>query len=148
VLQSSEQSWLEASPAETPPRYEPDKGDRGGPVVLAGAADRSQARPTGEKRLSGDKASIARTRLLVFADADWASNAFIDQLSNSRLLANGLNWLVGEEDLVAIGGVDPDLRRLTLTPSDRRMMGIGSIGAIPAAVLLVGAGVWIRRRRR
>jgi ABC-type uncharacterized transport system involved in gliding motility auxiliary subunit len=148
VLQSSDKSWLELNPAATPPTYEPDKGDRGGPVVLAGAADRSEAKPTGEKRLPGDKPSIARTRLLAFADADWASNAYLDQLSNGRLLANGLNWLAGEEDLVAIAGVDPDLRRLTLTPSDRRLMGIGAIGALPAAVLLIGAGVWLRRRKR
>jgi gliding motility-associatede transport system auxiliary component len=148
VVQSSSQSWLELNPGATPPTYEADKGDRGGPVVLAGAADRSEAKPTGEKRLPGDKPSIARTRLLAFADADWASNAYIDQLSNDRLLANGLNWLAGEEDLVAIAGVDPDLRRLALTPSERRLMGIGSIGAIPAAVLLIGAGVWLRRRRR
>ena len=49
---------------------------------------------------------------------------------------------------MAIGGIDPDFRRLDLTPSQRRLMGIGSIGAMPAVVLLVGAGVWLRRRRR
>ncbi|HEX6382502.1 MAG TPA: DUF4350 domain-containing protein, partial [Acidimicrobiia bacterium] len=148
VMQSSDESWLEVNPAVTPATYEEDKGDRGGPVVIGGAADRSEARPTGETRLPGDKASIARTRLLAFADADWVSNAYLDSSSNDRLLINSLNWLASEEDLVAIPGLDPDLRRLTLTPADRRLMGIGSIGAIPAAVLLIGAGVWLRRRRR
>ena len=148
VLQSSDQSWLELNPAATPATYEQDKGDRGGPVVLGGAADRSEAKPTGETRLPGDKPSIARTRLLAFADADWASNAYLESSANDRLLANSLNWLASEEDLVAIPGVDPDLRRLNLTPSERQAMGIGSIGAIPAAVLLIGAGVWLRRRRR
>ncbi|HTC82690.1 MAG TPA: DUF4350 domain-containing protein [Acidimicrobiia bacterium] len=148
VMESSPHSWLELNPAATPATYEPDKGDRGGPVVLAGAADRSEVKANGETRLPSGGPSIARTRLLAFTDADWASNAVIDRLANARLLANGLNWLAGEEDLVAVGGVDPDLRRLDLTPSQRRLMGIGSIGAIPAAVLLVGAGVWLRRRRR
>jgi ABC-type uncharacterized transport system involved in gliding motility auxiliary subunit len=148
VMESSPQSWLELNPTATPATYEPDKGDRGGPVVLAGAADRSEVKAGGETRLSTGGPSIARTRLLVFTDADWASNAFIDRLSNARLLANGLNWLAGEEDLVAVGGVDPDLRRLDLTDSQRRLMGVGSIGAVPAAVLLVGVGVWLRRRRR
>ena len=148
VMESSPQSWLEMHPAATPATYEPDKGDRGGPVVLAGAADRSEVKAGGETRLSTGGPSIARTRLLAFTDADWASNAFLDRLANARLLANGLNWLAGEEDLVAVGGVDPDLRRLELTDSQRRLMGIGSIGAVPAVVLLVGAGVWLRRRRR
>ena len=148
VMESSPQSWLELNPTATPATYEPDKGDRGGPVVLAGAADRSEVKAGGETRLSGGGPSIARTRLLVFTDADWASNAFLDRLANARLLANGLNWLAGEEDLVAVGGVDPDLRRLDLTPSERRLMGVGSIGAVPAVVLLLGAGVWLRRRKR
>ena len=148
VLQSSDQSWLEINPATTPATYEEDKGDRGGPVVLGGAADRSEAKPTGETRLPGDKPSIARTRLLAFADADWASNAYLESLANDRLLVNSFNWLASEEDLVAIPGVDPDLRRLDLTPSQRRAMGIGSIGAVPAAVMLVGLAVWLRRRRR
>lgn len=151
VMQSSEQSWLESTPAATPAKYEPRTdggGDRGGPVVLAGAADRSEVKAGGEDRLSTGGARIARTRILAFTDADWASNAFIERRSNARLLANSLNWLTGEEDLVAIGGVDPDLRRLELTSSQRSRMGVGSIGVIPAAVLLVGAGVWFRRRRR
>ncbi|HZQ78959.1 MAG TPA: DUF4350 domain-containing protein [Acidimicrobiia bacterium] len=148
VMQSSAHSWLEVNPAATPATYEPDKGDRGGPVVLAGAADRSAVKPGGETRVPAGGPSIARTRLLAFSDADWASNAFLDRRSNARLLVNGLNWLAGEEDLVAVGGVDPDLRRLDLTPSQRRLMGVGSIGAVPAAVLLLGAGVWFRRRRR
>jgi ABC-type uncharacterized transport system involved in gliding motility auxiliary subunit len=148
VMESSAHSWLEHDPAATPASYDPATGDRGGPVVLAGAADRSEVKASGETRLSTGGPSIARTRLLAFSDADWASNAFLDRLSNARLLANGLNWLAGEEDLVAVGGVDPDLRRLNLTPSQRRLMGVGSIGAVPAAVLLLGAGVWFRRRKR
>ncbi|MCA1847011.1 MAG: GldG family protein, partial [Actinobacteria bacterium] len=151
VLQSSDSSWLESDPQATPPKYDPHTAggaDRGGPVVLGGAADRSEVKGSGESRLSTGGPSIARTRLLAYADADWASNAFVDRLSNARLLANGLNWLAGEEDLVAIGGVDPDFRRLELTPSQRRTMGIGAIGVVPVAVLLAGTGVWFRRRRR
>ncbi|HET9771536.1 MAG TPA: DUF4350 domain-containing protein, partial [Acidimicrobiia bacterium] len=135
VMQTSDLAWLDLEPAATPARFEVEKGDRAGPVVLAGAADRSEVLETGETRIPSGGESVARTRLLAFADADWASNAFLDRRSNSLLLANGINWLAGSEDLVAIGGIDPDLRRLDLTPDQRRLMGIGSIGAIPAAVL-------------
>jgi ABC-2 type transport system permease protein len=146
IMESSDRSWLELNPSH--PVYEPDKGDRGGPVKLAGAADRSEVKGSGETRLSTGGPSIARTRLLAVTDVDWASNAFIGLLANQRLLINSLNWLGGEEDLVAVPGLNPDLRRLTLTPSRRRMMGMVSIGAIPGVVLLVGLGVWLRRRQR
>ncbi len=146
VLQSSGPSWLELTPGIA--AYEPNQGDRGGPVVLGGAADRSEVKPGGETRVSGGGPSIARTRLLVYADAQWATNGVIGNLANSRLFANGLNWLAGEEDLVAIPGVDPDLRRLTLTPGQRQQMAIGAIGVVPAVAMVAGAAVWLRRRKR
>lgn len=148
VMQTSPLAWLDLEPTATPARFEEENGDRPGPVVLAGAADRSEVRETGETRIPSGGQSVARTRLLAFADADWASNAFLDRRSNALLLANGVNWLAGSEDLVAIGGVDPDLRRLELTTGQRRLLGVGSIGAVPAAVLVAGIGVWLRRRRR
>jgi hypothetical protein len=146
ILQSSGPSWLELTPGIA--AYEPDHGDRGGPVVLGGAADRSEVKSEGESRVSGGGPSIARTRLLVYADAQWATNAFIGLLANQRLFANGINWLAGEEDLVAIPGVDPDLRRLTLTPARRTKMAIGAIGVVPGTAAAAGAAVWLRRRRR
>jgi hypothetical protein len=146
VAQSSASSYLHLDPSTT--AYEPQKGDRSGPVVIAGAADRSMVQPGGETRVPSGGPSIARTRLLVVADAEWASNEFIGELDNRRLLANAVNWLAGEEDIVAVGGENPDLRRLDLTPSRRTLMGAAAMGGLPGLALLAGAGVWWRRRGR
>jgi hypothetical protein len=146
VAQSSGSSYLHLDPSTT--AYEPQKGDRSGPVVIAGAADRSMVQPGGETRVPSGGPSIARTRLLVVADAEWASNEFLGELDNRRLLANGINWLAGEEDIVAVGGENPDLRRLDLTPSRRTLMGAAAMGGLPGAALLAGAAVWWRRRGR
>lgn len=146
VAQSSDASYLHLDPATT--GFEPQKGDRGGPVVIAGAADRSMVQPGGETRVPSGGPSIARTRLLVVANAEWGSNEFLGELGNRRLFANGVNWLAGEEDIVAVGGENPDLRRLALTPSRRTLMGAVSIGGLPGAALLGGVLVWWRRRTR
>ena len=146
VAQSSDASYLHLDPATT--AYAPQRGDRAGPVVIAGAADRSMVQPGGETRVPSGGPSIARTRLLVVADAEWASNEFLGELDNRRLFANGINWLAGEEDIVAVGGENPDLRRLDLTPSRRTLMGAAAMGGLPGLALLAGAGVWLRRRGR
>jgi hypothetical protein len=146
VAQSSDSSYLHLDPSTT--AFQPQKGDRAGPVVLAGAADRSMVQPGGETRVPSGGPSIARTRLLVVADAEWASNEFLGELNNRRLLANGINWLAGEEDVVAVGGENLDLRRLTLTSSRRTLMGVTSMGGLPGLALIAGAAVWLRRRRR
>ncbi len=82
------------------------------------------------------------------ADADWASNAFVGELANQTLLANAVNWLAGEEDLVAVRGIQTDLRRLALTSSRRRLIGVITVGAVPGLALAAGAALWLRRRRR
>ena len=119
------------------------KGDRGGPVVLGGAADHSTISPDGEERVPSGGPKIDRTRLALFADADWAANGFIPEISNQTLLVNTVNWLAGEEDLIAVGGIEPDLRRLTLTPLRQKAMAIverrcaavpGSGDGVPALV--------------
>ena len=146
VMASSGSSWLSLDPATR--RNQTDKGDRGGPVMLGGAADRSRISPTGEQRVPSGGPKIDRTRLLVIADADWASNAFVSELANQTLLANAVNWLAGEEDLVAVRGIQTDLRRLALTPARRRLMGATTIGAVPGLAVAMGTGLWLRRRRR
>ena len=146
VMASSSSSWLSLDPATK--RNDAAKGDRSGPVVLGGAADRSKVSPSGEERVPSGGPKIDRTRLLVLADADWASNAFVGELANQTLLANAVNWLAGEEDLVAVRGIQTDLRRLALTPARRRMMGVTTLGAVPGLAVAIGAGLWLRRRRR
>jgi ABC-type transport system involved in multi-copper enzyme maturation permease subunit/ABC-type uncharacterized transport system involved in gliding motility auxiliary subunit len=145
VLESSEAGWLELDP--TTGRYEPEKGDRGGPIVMGGAADLSKLAP-GESRVPTGGPSIARTRLLVIADVDWATNYLLPELDNRKLLGNAVNWLAGEENLVAVRGDDPDLRRLVLTAHNRAVMGWVSIGGLPGLAVVYGAGLWFKRRRQ
>jgi ABC-type transport system involved in cytochrome c biogenesis permease component len=141
VLQSSRASWLELNPAVA--KYQPELGDRGGPVVIGGAADLSRVAPD-----AAGQPSIHRTRLVAMADADWASDAFVNELGNRQLLGNMANWLAGEEDVLAAGGENPDLRRLELTSHNRDVMASVSLGGLPGTACVIGVGLWLRRRGR
>ncbi|HZQ78618.1 MAG TPA: Gldg family protein [Acidimicrobiia bacterium] len=146
VVTSSQKAWLELNPAEG--KFEPEKGDRPGPVVLAAAADRSHVEQNGEQRVESSGPAIKRTRLLLFADTDWAATAFADELGNRQLLGNAVNWLTGEENLIAVRGQNSDLRRLQLTAHNRAVMGWLSMGGLPASAVALGIGTWLLRRRR
>lgn len=146
LAESSDRSWLEQNQHTL--KLEPDQGDRSGPIVLAASADSSRLLANGEKRVSGNGPSIERSRVVLVADADWACNALFSEADNGRMFLNALNWLAGEEDLVVVGGDEPDLRRLDLTEGRRRQLGMVSVVGLPGLATAAGLLCWARRRKR
>jgi ABC-type uncharacterized transport system involved in gliding motility auxiliary subunit len=86
------------------------------------------------------------TRLVVFGDSDFAGNSSLTLGGNSDLFLNSVNWLAEEEELISISPKPPVSRVLVLSPGQARFLQYSSVIFLPAAVLLVGAVVWWRRR--
>jgi ABC-type uncharacterized transport system involved in gliding motility auxiliary subunit len=113
--------------------------DLRGPITLVAAADLSRV-------VSATK--IARSRVVVFADVDFATNKFIGTGGNARLLLQAVDWSTLREDLVPLNANIPDYRPLDLTAGRTRYAKVLSVGVIPGLVLLAGAWVWAFRRGR
>ncbi len=75
-----------------------------------------------------EKEESSDTRLIVFTDADFLTNAFIEKYSNAKLGLNILNWLSEADYRVFMGGKKIAVSRLDLTSRQRRTV---------AAVLLL-----------
>ena len=135
VAETSETSYLEREPVA--PAFDP-ADDRGGPVTVVAAADRSRV----------DGADVRRTRVVVTGDADFASNDFIDEAGNAGLLRQAVAWLTETEDLVAISPNLPKDRPLRLTDARIAYARVLTVGVVPALFLLAGAMVWALRRAR
>ena len=136
VVQTSDRGFLEKQPDH--------KGftageDRKGPITLAAAADLSHV-------AGPDK--IVRSRVAVFGDADFATNLFIGNGGNARLLVQAVDWAALAEDLVPLNANIPAYRPLDLTSGRTRYALLLSSGVVPALFLLAGAWVWALRRRR
>lgn len=96
----------------------------------------------------GRSARIHRTRIVWIGDSDFASNAFLDLVSNRQLVLNAVNWLLLDEDLISIGAPPVDFRELLLTRGQRnRLLAVTSV-AMPLAVLVAGGVVRFILRRR
>lgn len=93
-------------------------------------------------RLAGQK----RARLVVVADADFASNRFIDELGNRQLFVSAVKWLAETEDVASIPQKSPRLGRMILTSLDLNVIKFVSIVLFPLMPLMVGGVVWWRRR--
>lgn len=87
-------------------------------------------------------------RLLVYGDADFATNFFLEYLGNRDLLLNSVNWLAEEDTLVASRPPAklPGVNQLFVSASQgRTVFWIGTV-VQPAAILLLGIAVYTRRR--
>ncbi len=68
---------------------------------------------------------------------------------NSDLFVNALHWLTGNADRIAVGPQPSDVPRLEKLKDDATLTftRVFLVGIWPGVALLVGAGVWLLRRR-
>ena len=119
-----------------------DKGqDKKGPLTLGMVVTKDVTDSTGVAN------SKKKSRLVVFGDSDFATNAWFHFQKNGDLFLNSVNWLAEEEDLVAIRPRSPEDRRVNLTKAQSKMLFWIGVVLFPLAIVLVGIGVYAKRRR-
>lgn len=136
LADTSEISYLETEPLN--PSFDPGT-DTGGPVTIAAAADQS--------RVVSDE-EVARTRIVVVGDVDFATPDVAGAAANARFLAQAIGWLALDDELIPLSSNLPEDRPLELTDSRVAYARFLGVGAIPGLLLLGGAIVWAVRRRR
>jgi ABC-type uncharacterized transport system involved in gliding motility auxiliary subunit len=121
--------------------------ERGSGAFLAGRDTRGPV-PVGASvlvRNQGDRSG----RLLVYGDADFASNTLLGYLGNRDLLLNSVNWLAGEETMLGSRPPSqaPGVNQLFISDREgERMFWLGAV-VLPVVILLFGlGGVALRQR--
>src|SRR5262249_47807859 len=94
----------------------------------------------------GDDSAKPETRVVVFGDSDFASNAIMGIQGNRDLFMNIVGWLSQQENLISIRPRDPDDRRITLTATQQENIKWLSWLIIPGAMFGTGVYSWWRRR--
>src|SRR5207253_8431686 len=100
---TSQRSWGEANldSLSKGVKLEPDQGDVAGPLTIAAAVSAPVADVQPAVNTSADTPK-AETRLVVFGDSDFPSNAYGGIAGNPNMFANAVNWLAQQEGLIAI----------------------------------------------
>jgi len=111
-----------------------DPKNKKGPLTIAAAGTYK----TGKDNSQG--------RFVVVGSSQWAANSFLGFNGNRDLALNTINWLSSDEDLISIRPKEPEDRKLTMTRSQVRWVGITSLLLIPLIVIGTGISVWWRRR--
>lgn len=111
-----------------------DPKNKKGPLTIAAAGTYN----TGKENSQG--------RFVVVGSSSWADNSFINFNGNDDLALNTINWLASDEDLISIRPKQQEDRRITMTRAQLNFVRLTSQFVLPLIVVIVGVGVWWKRR--
>jgi ABC-type uncharacterized transport system involved in gliding motility auxiliary subunit len=86
-------------------------------------------------------------RLVVFGDADFASNQMLGRYQNRDLFVNTVNWLLGDVEAISVRPNRSRASTLQMTASQRRGVQILALFAIPEVLAVTGVFIWWTRRQ-
>jgi len=87
-------------------------------------------------------------RIAIIGDGDFLSNTYIGNAGNLNLGIALANWLVQEDELIAIPVKTTIDNQLNLSQAQSLVIGLGFLIVIPLLLLSIGAGLWWQRRKR
>lgn len=90
------------------------------------------------------------TKLIYLTSANLFSQQVDAMVSgnNIKLLANSVSWMCDQEQSVSIPSKSTQISYLTVTAASARMWGMVTIGLLPVLCLVLGGGIWFKRRKR
>jgi ABC-type uncharacterized transport system involved in gliding motility auxiliary subunit len=107
--------------------------DTPGPVILAATAEDT----------------ITGSRLVIFGDSDFASDAFFSQYANGDILLNSIDWAAGEDSMISLSSPEATVRTLNPPSSLARViLALSFLCILPGLVIAGGVASWLIRKSR
>jgi len=141
IGRTSANSWLIKDPLRT----EPDPNvDTKGPFSLGVIVDGIV--PLGEEISTEASADVQKASLIVFGDADFASNRDFSGVSNQDIFVNSVNQLTGDVSLINIRPKLLSQREFLATPDEFDVVRFTSWFLLPTLMAIGGVIAYWRRR--
>ena len=132
LVEVAQRGWVEMGPLDEKITFDKAR-DLPGPVTIASAFERTV----------GDR----QQRVIVVGNGTFLSNAYIGGAGNLQLGTAMVNWLSGEDALVAIDPRPALDSRLEIGQTTLYVIAFGFLIALPLLFVLTGIAIWWRRRR-
>lgn len=139
------QAQLETNAAE-----KTEASDEAETGAEAEEAEAETGAETEEAETEAEEVVTAETKLAVFSSSA-IMDASADQMvsgGNSKLFMNALSWMCGHTTTVSVPVKSLSIEYLTVTTAGSNFWSILVIGIIPAAFLITGLIIWLKRRKQ
>ena len=132
LIQVAARGWLETGKLDGSVAF--DKGrDKPGPITIAVALERNVE--------SKDQ------RVVVIGNGNFLANQYLGNAGNLDLGINLINWLAGDENLIAIQPRPTRDAQIQLSQNMKLLIVAGFLIVLPLTLLVAGGMVWWRRRK-
>jgi ABC-type uncharacterized transport system involved in gliding motility auxiliary subunit len=147
LAETSPDSWGETNMDFTKePTFDAAKDTRGPLPLAAVATVRSTATPPAADDKKDEPKKEPEGRVVAFGDVDFATNQLLGVKWNQDFFLNSVAWLSQDSDLISIRPKDPDNHRVTMSPIERKVIGLGTIFGMPLFFAAAGIVGWFYRR--
>jgi len=143
-LKTMSNSWAETEQQTGQITFDIES-DFAGPLTIALAI--SRALPAMESASSLSDKVIDEQRIVVVADGDFLSNAFLGMAGNQQLAMNIANWLSRDEQLISIPVKTSADTSLQLSDTEAALIGSVFLFVLPLGLVFSGVIIWHRRRK-
>jgi len=137
VVLTSATAWGETEPSglrEGGPGAEQGEGEKGGPMPVAMAAERSQG--------------TGRARVVAVGDADLVENGLIGALGNRDFFLNTVSWLAAQEDSITLRPRARAAAVVVLSEAQALTLATVTVDLVPVLLLALGLSIFLVRRSR
>ncbi|MCC8137804.1 MAG: GldG family protein [Clostridiales bacterium] len=114
------------------------------------AEDTAETEEESESETEAEETTEAETKIAVFTSSTLVNDSANSMVSggNYQLFVNTLSWACDQESSVSVPSKSVSVEYLTLTSASISFWSIVTIAIIPGALLIIGLGIWLSRRKR
>ncbi len=132
LVEVAQQGWVETGKLDRSMKFDKNR-DTPGPVPIAIAL----TRPVNDRE----------QRIVVVGNGYFLANTFVGNGGNMDLGVNIMNWLAGDDNLIAVQPRSAKDPSLDLTAGPALAITVGFMAGLPLAFLAAGGVIWWRRRK-
>ena len=139
LVEVAQRGWLETEPIINDGKQQKvtydSKKDKAGPITIALALEREYGK--------------RGQRVVVVGNANFLSNTYITTFGNLDFGLNIINWLAGDDNLITIQPMPLKDVNMSIPEGSisAKLVGYGTQYIVPVLLMLLGIGIWWRRKK-
>ena len=141
ILGTSEHTWSETGKLEGAVEFNKDS-DTQGPLTIGISLERNI------ENEKDDELVTKQQRIVIIGDGDFLSNTYLANSGNNELGTRMINWLSSDDEFISIPPKIANDTQLNISLTILGIIGIIFLFILPAALIVIGITIGIRRKKQ